>query len=427
MPWHRKAEAEALLDRLAALIATQGPERLLAATICEPTPRHFPDTWEPTPLGVGRLVHRLFHRVGLAPYPWLLEDARPPFYDEAPDLSTTEPSINFLGQQEGTLIFELGAIGPPDRLVGALCFEIARAYLEAQRLVDPYRGAPGDALDPHSKEARVQAAVATIYLGFGPLAIEASHSYRASGEIVGNMAVSRWSHAFVGALPTADLTFLFAVQLVLRGEDEQAIARLLRSLNTEQAQDVRAWIDELTPARDALATRLRLPLPLELPNTLPLADAPPLDAAVEEQLRSVEERHRKPLANVTVHRSYERKTVSDAMIGAILGMIVGVPLGIWASEQLAFALLSLAVGGIGGALYSRRHHQYSCSACAMILLPSEPSCPQCGARFEGEKLLATRPHQLEDDEDEQDEELAQQALASRGGDKRGLLDEEDNS
>lgn len=125
-----------------------------------------------------------------------------------------------------------------------------------------------------------------------------------------------------------------------------------------------------------------------------------------------------------MHRSYERKTLSYGIIGAIVGIPIGLPLGLWALNNAAIALLPMAVLGLGGALYGRRRRHYSCSACTMILRPSEQSCPKCGARLEGEKLLATRPHQLEDNEEE-DEELAQQALASRGGDKRGLLDEDD--
>ena len=55
-------ERRALLDGLAALIASQGFKTFVAAPIVGPHPRFFPEPWEPSVRGVRALA--------LRPRPW---------------------------------------------------------------------------------------------------------------------------------------------------------------------------------------------------------------------------------------------------------------------------------------------------------------------------------------------------------------------
>lgn len=108
-PWHDKERAEDLLGLMAGLVAASGPEPLLAAPLVEETPRFFPDTWEPSLVGLGRVLHRLMCYAGLEGWNLDLIDARDPLADES--LGAQQPVIDFIEARLSWHCWSIAAIG----------------------------------------------------------------------------------------------------------------------------------------------------------------------------------------------------------------------------------------------------------------------------------------------------------------------------
>ena len=60
-PLHPVDKAE-LLDALGRAIVALGVEVFLTRPVILPNETHFPDTWEPTALGVARIIRRMMRR-----------------------------------------------------------------------------------------------------------------------------------------------------------------------------------------------------------------------------------------------------------------------------------------------------------------------------------------------------------------------------
>jgi len=240
--WQTKDDADLLLDGLRELIAAQGTETFLAAELVEASSEFFPEPWDSSLVGASRLLQRFFHYVDElkgarwhieVPETWLDTQETPP------DL----PAISFVGvDPDGAApIFQVERLGSFEEVLGQLCLEVARAYLAIHELTasHPYRGRQDGAEDDDAASLSRRAAIATIYLGLGPISVAAADLFRKSGEQCGFEVVTHVSHLQVGGLPPGDLTFLFAVQLVVRGMNSTMAAPLLGNLPPNQATDVR--------------------------------------------------------------------------------------------------------------------------------------------------------------------------------------------
>ena len=413
IPWAEDERAQELLDMLAAAIAEHGAEAMLrhGAELVEPTERLFPDRWEWSLVGVGRLLQRLLRYAGLEDWRLELVDARVPM-EEVRD-RTTQPLIEFISTEGGRLVFQVEQLGPPDLTLGVLCHEVARAFVAAQRAQHPYRdGGRDNAEDNQSEQARVKAAVITVYLGFGLVSAEVAHAFRQSGEIVGREAITRRAHIFVGALPAGDLAFLLAAQLAALGRRAESAGPLLDQLGANQAEVARAWLSRLAGQREALIGRLGLPAPRTWPEPLPRDPGPGLDEAAEAELRALDQAHARPLRGEEVPRYFERKTVSYLMVGALVGVLPFVFMLLDRELRLLSWLPLLVPAVLGALIGSRRRIEY-CGGCWMLLRARERACPKCGAATGALQPLTSEARRGADDDDE-DDELTRQALAAQG-------------
>lgn len=410
--WGDKDNADQLLQLLADLIEAHGGKWLLQGPLVEPTAAFFPDQWEPNMVGLGRLLHRLQHLMGLGGWALELEDARAPLDDDAPP--TQQPVVDFIAAEDGRLAFQVDQLGPAEAVLGALCFEVARAFIAVHQAQHPFRASPATD-DSASREAQERAAVATVYLGLGLITADAAHSFHQQGELIGNYAVTYRAHMVMGALPAGDLTFLLAVQLVLRGVSGAEAAPLLGRLGSNQARDVRQWLELLQGQADQL--RQRLGLPDEEPGeALEPPDVPPLDAGLLQDLRDADQRYENPLQGEQTHRYWQAKTVTCLFIGLFIGMVPALIL-LLTNNGLLVAAIPMVIGGVAGAALGSRRRIYYCGACQMVLRDHEQRCPRCAASMVGDRPWSRLKTWEEQDEEEGDDELTRQALEAGVGEQ----------
>ena len=60
-------DEKSFFDPLRDCISAVGVDRFLTRALSLPSEKHFPDRWEPTGLGVGRLAKRLLWLAGMPP------------------------------------------------------------------------------------------------------------------------------------------------------------------------------------------------------------------------------------------------------------------------------------------------------------------------------------------------------------------------
>lgn len=414
IPWADDERASELLDLLAAAVAEHGPEAMLrhGAELVEPTERLFPDRWEWSLVGVGRLLHRLLRYAGLEEWRLELVDARP-LTEEIRD-RTTQPLIELISAERGRLVFQVEQLGPPDLTLGVLCHEVARAFVAARRAQHPYRdGGRDNPEDNQSEQARVKAAVITVYLGFGLVSADVAHAFRQSGEIVGREAITRRAHIFVGALPAGELAFLLAAQLAALGRTVESAGPVLGQLGANQAEVTRGWLAKLAGAREALLERLGLPAREAWPAPRPRDPGPGLDETTEAELRALDEAHARPLRGAEVPRYFERKTVSYLMVGALVGVLPFVFM-LLERDLRPLSWLPLLVPAVLGALVGSRRRIEYCGGCWMLLRASERTCPKCGAVTGAPQPLTDEARRGADPDEDEDDDLTRQALAARG-------------
>jgi hypothetical protein len=249
-------ESAWLLDALAELIDACGSDTFLSAPILEPTPRHFPDVFQPSDGGVRVLLKRFMSYAGLGGLEVDVDTFSQP--DEVHRLDARGAAAAwghdgtaawFAGiSEDGCCHFGVAEerIGEPDVLVGTLCHEVAHAW----RAVHAVGVADRDA------EERLTD-VTTMYLGFGLLTTNAAHRYRQGGELGGTETVTRWSHARAGYLPAQAMSFLLAAQVKARGLGWLARSRLAGRLETNQAGYFASGYRKL-PGTKELRTVLRV-------------------------------------------------------------------------------------------------------------------------------------------------------------------------
>jgi hypothetical protein len=369
---------EHLVDVLGEFAARAGTGPLLLPPVV-PGEAAFPEPWDATCAGVALLLRRLAWHAGL--------DRAIEVEDRQVGARPTERKpatrVPLVEVRRNTAVFALEFIGGDD-IAGTLAHEIGVAFavLHPPDGADPYRTAeaPVIAVDPDVDPER--GSVAAVYLGLGVLAANAARQNHAVLErqgfhplLVANVGVELEA----GYLPASCLTYLVAVQAVLRGETTPP-----EGLVPAQRREVEAWLDVLD--RAALRSRFGITgaapagqrsTPTAFPDAALAPDAPR-------------------------HKNAFRWRTNRGGLGVIAGMVIGVAIDVLAAGPASLAWLVLG-GAVGGHLVGRRIRVPRCSGCATVLKGAALQCTACGAVMRGdiahlsERLAAE--DQLEDEED----------------------------
>jgi hypothetical protein len=347
--WPPTHEQQGHLARLATLIRQFGAERFTEAPLVRADERDFPETWEPTPTGVHRVLYRLCWHAHWEPPNVVVADVRPPKAPNAPMLVTSE--IELASATVDAIRFEIGAIGNDD-VAGLLSHRLGLAFLELAP-GDPFRGDTNDLTE-------TAGSVAAVYLGLGVLVANSSMYRRYASRTVARAVIEEQHVAKVGGLSIADATFLVAVQDIVRDDFQPA----LETLHEPQREWIERWKAVLDPHEDELRAMLELdaaePHPLErgaVPRTPP--------ALPERDLRKFN------VGRTTFRVPYRGYWAAGLGVAAgIFGFLA--PVGLVVGPA---AMLGLGVAGLFAV-----KPKFMCSdpECMCIMETAVETCPRCG-------------------------------------------------
>ncbi len=358
-------ERSILLDRLADLIARGGSARFLDVPVVRADARDLSDPWTETRAAVERLLVRLL---------WLayvdldveLDDARVaarPSYEVL-----RRSAIVWLETVDGVARFQLEALGNDD-VAGQLSHQLGLAYLAWIDGPAPYRELPRDA-------SLADGSLAAVYLGLGVLAANSSSYHRHYADVRGNSTYAENQRVSEGGQTPEALTFLLAVQQVVRGAPIDAHATLQPTLRDW----VRDAVDAIAPYRAELLAHLGLELDAPRPQ-LERAPAPPPVA---------DDRHAEPDLRAFNHgRRTFRVRQTRVGQGIFLGMLAGVPVLITAMRyglSIPIGLAGIAAAMVGGGVLGHRRRHFVCSEprCSRRVAATDATCPGCGGTISGE-------------------------------------------
>lgn len=267
----------------------------------------------------------------------------------------------FAGENpEGVLCFGIDhlSLDQPDELAGLLAHEVAHAWRHHHQLVDNDRALEEELTD-----------LTTIVLGFGLLTVNNAYRERTTLHLEGGLTWTRYSAVRVGYLSAQCLSWLLAVQLEVRDDDE-LIERLQAALEPNQRRTFREALNALD--RDELWKELALP-PRERLQFTPFAQPAPvrLPASVSKTAAA-------PLRpDIIAFRV--RAGVSPQVIFAtlLIGFLFGAALH---SVFPVLVLLGMYVAWV------KLVPHYLCAGldCDGGLEPNERMCRKCGAMIVGE-------------------------------------------
>jgi hypothetical protein len=368
------ATREKLLVVLGEFLARCGEAQFLLPPV-EPGESAFPEPWAPTRVGVQLLLRRLAWHAGV--------DREIEIDDHRTGAPPTErkPSTRVeLVDVRGKLArFALGFVGADD-VVGTLAHEVGTLVAVLHRPDDPnpYRSAEPPVLTPDPDRDPPRGAVAAVYVGLGVLAANAAYQqYSTPGRFNGAYVPHEYDVLRAGAVPLSSLTYLLAVQAVVRGDSEPP-----RGLASSQRDEVVDWMKALADERAELLARLGV-TPSAQPGTREVPSAFVGHEAVVE---------------ATPARVAFRWQTNRGGVGLVAGTVIGISLAFVLSRGL---LPMTAFGGAAaGHIIGRRVRAPRCSACATVVRPDTTRCPQCGASLRGD--IANLSDRLEAEENLED-------------------------
>jgi hypothetical protein len=205
-----------LATEMAHLIERAGLDSYVAAPLVEANDRWFPDDWHPDDGGVARLAKRVFELAQLGDVAIETELTS----------NTGERGIIATHVDANSIKLDVDPayLTDPLTVIAHLVSLAAVVFRVRHELEDA----------DHDTERRL-VDLTTIYLGFGILTTNAAYRYRASGEMQGNTAITRWSHDVQGALPAEMMAYALATQLVARSATAAELRAVKRQLETNQA------------------------------------------------------------------------------------------------------------------------------------------------------------------------------------------------
>lgn len=258
-------DQEWLIDRTAVLLGRCGVEPFLCAPLLTPNDRCFPDRWSPDERGARILIKRLFAHALLSPLDaavalYIPETQADPFAHLTGQVTHRGAAAWYAGTHEGIAHFAIDVrqLRDPVGVVGILCHEVAHAWRNHQGIVEEDRS-----------QEELLTDLTTLYLGFGILSANASYRYHQSGQQVGALAYTEWSHHRTGYIPFQGMCFLLAAQALLCEIPAKTVAGWL---GTTQRASFLAAYEQLDP--DALIERLGLPEPSAWPPVRELVLSP---------------------------------------------------------------------------------------------------------------------------------------------------------
>jgi len=373
-----RAEAEALLGELARLIDAGGHEPFTCRPVVRPDRKDFPDPFAATADGVRLLLRRLCWHAELE------------FAVEVADLRRPRPAREGLTDSvirldrvgDGTARFEVHDIGDDD-VAGIASHEVGRAYCAVVAAsAHPFRVAA--TAEPDAEAAVRLGSVAAVYLGLGVLAANAAHDTRTWGRSDGQYSHhTQTRHTTAGGLPPPALSFLLAVQAVVRGEAMPA----LEQLHANQAADLAAWHYALAGQGEPLRRRLGIPSP----KTWMRAPARPVvrfdDEKVDLDADRDERRLRRFNTGKRVYRVRHHRASPFGWLGLFGGTGAGAAIAAAAAVSIGSgAAVGAAVGLVAGVAAGRRTLHWLCSdpGCQALLTAHTATCPRCGGTVAAE-------------------------------------------
>lgn len=352
------ATREKLLVVLGELVARCGEAQFLLPPV-EPGEAAFPEPWAPTRVGVQLLLRRLAWHAGIE-REIVIDDQRT---GAPPTERKPSTRVELLDVRGKAATFALGFVGADD-VVGTLAQEIGTLFAVLHRPDDPnpYRSAEAPVLTPDPDRDPERGAVAAVYAGLGLLAANAAYQqYSTPGRFNGAYVPHEYDVLRAGAVPLSSLTFLVAVQAVVRGEVEPP-----RGLGSSQRDEVVGWMKALASERSELLRRLGV-----APTSQPGRREMPVAFADHE---AVDE--------TTPKRVAFRWQTNRGGVGLVAGTVIGISLAFVLSRGL---LPMTAFGGAtAGHLIGRRVRTPRCSACAAVVSAGATTCARCGASLRGD-------------------------------------------
>jgi len=392
-PLDDEANAE-LLRQMRERVERWGHETYVAAPVLEANDHYFPDPYSPDIRGVRTVARRLLKHVGLDD---LDVDAGGVKAEDHDALAQTYVVLGELTERR--FVIDVYEIGAAEEVPLVLAHEVARAYGRLRsgpmRSTHPYR-APAFQEDEEPEADRAEEANASLtgmYLGLGLLVALGAHRYRATGEMAGTMAITRWVHECLGGLSPNEACFLLAAQAVARNEPDEVTERWRKALSPNERKSFSRFLRELRPEREALLARLGLPDEATWPahddtSFEPLDDDgwQPKDDEVEEE---DEEVARRPIFRVSRHQGF-----NGLMGGTAISTLVFTAIAANAPEFIMAAALAVPVSALaaflGGSRISRTD---MCSACEGLVPDGQDLCPGCDGLVRG-RLKKGQSHAL---------------------------------
>lgn len=362
-----------LTRETAKLIKHAGLDSYVAAPQVEPNDRWFPDEWHPDDAGIARLGKRVFEHAGLGDI------------EIKTELTKNVGGKGMIATHVDANLVRLDV--DPEFLTDPLT--IISHLISLASVVFRVRH---DLEDPDHDTERQLIDLTTIYLGFGILTTNAAYRYRASGELRGSIAITRWSHDVQGALSADAMAYALATQLVARNASPAELRAVKRQLETNQADVFEAACRQLKS--DYVVLALGLPARNRWPALRPPPDAPTratarlwhkpatnLPTATVKSTGYLGFNSDRAVLRVPRHRGWEA-----GFLGVFLAM---------------FPTIMLAVKGFGGAamaalfgtwllcvILGRTWVRETCSdpECRLKLKPTDEKCPRCGGHIAGSVL-----------------------------------------
>ncbi len=339
--WPLDAHKQRLLAQLAGLIARHGAARFVEAPLVRPDARDFPDPWSRTLPALRRLLERLFWHAYLD-VELVLKDARAGRSAEQAQLLDSD--IDVIDAANGRAVFQVTAIGNDD-VAGLLAHRVGLAFVKLSPGA-PFREAR---LEPTAADGTL----AAIYLGLGVLAANSAIYHRHASELVGRTVQYEYKVATAGGLNLDDVTFLLAIQDVVREESQRDALGMLSEVAAEWFQ---AWAAALEPHR----AELRAALALDDAPAVPLSRAAVPVHHLVSSFNAGRDVYRLP------HSIYDR-----ILVGAVLGL-----LGFFAGPGVG--CLTTIAGLSGGYLATPRCFRCSHRDCGCVMRGKLDTCPGCG-------------------------------------------------
>lgn len=365
-------EADYLLAGLARLIELRGVNTFLTAPIVLQEARYFPDAVETRAEAVSVLLRRLLAYSGLVPQALTVEIFAP---DQEPAVAATphqgaHVQAWFMDVAEGVYRFGVrdNALSDERGLVGTLSHEVAHAYRAHHRL---------QVRDANVEEQLTD--LTTVYLGFGPLSLEASYRFR-TGHYNPEGKQLLYELNSGGYLRPGQLAFLLGAQLVARGNHKKLLKDLSSALSANQFGALSLACERFSAQALELTHALRLPPAEERPRPRSLAEAltPLPDTRVH--LHDAPTAHREQLKKERIaFRVAGNRWPLGLLVGASGGFVLALRFGLDAAFWPFTLGLAAACWRLGKAVPSPK-----CSGCDRGVRASSERCPSCSTLLVGD-------------------------------------------